>query len=155
MCVSSRHMILASAVFKAMLSRDFNEGITLEKQGKLEIHLPDDDPAALLIVLNVIHGHIRNVPRQIDLQTLTKIAVLVDKYEFHESIEWFSDVWIDHLKVDLPTTDIANITAWLCIAWVFKKPLEFYKMAYNALWESQDKFDLYTAQYPIPGRIIG
>ena len=127
MRVSSRHMILASIVFKAMLSRDFNEGVTLEKQGVLEVPLPDDDHAALLIVLNVIHGHIRKVPRQIDLQTLTKIAVLVDKYEFHESVEWFPDSWIDHLKSNLPTADITNVAAWLCIFWVLKKPVEFEK----------------------------
>jgi hypothetical protein len=54
--VSSKHMILASSVFAAMLKVDYKEGSTLESKGKVEISLPDEEPDLFAILLNIIHG---------------------------------------------------------------------------------------------------
>jgi hypothetical protein len=48
MLVSSRHLILASSVFEAMLQDRFKEGQALRSTGYLELPLPDDDPVAFL-----------------------------------------------------------------------------------------------------------
>lgn len=67
MLVSSKHMMLASPVFRAMLRPDtFKEGQTLQAAGKLEVSLPDDDPVALVVLLNIIHGQTRKVPRRVE-----------------------------------------------------------------------------------------
>ncbi|CZR60549.1 uncharacterized protein PAC_10445 [Phialocephala subalpina] len=56
-------------------------------QGRVELNLPDDNPAAFQILLNIIHGHVRKVPDQVDLKTMTKLSVLVDKYQVHKVVE--------------------------------------------------------------------
>lgn len=133
--VSSKHMILASSVFKAMLQRNgFKEGCTLASTGAVEVPLPDDRPEAFITILDIIHGRTRKVPRKIELDMLTKIAVLVDKYSFHEAVEMFSDMWVARLDPpwkkgrdgekldifpDLIETDI--LCSWLTISWVFGK----------------------------------
>lgn len=55
MLVSSRHLMLASPVFKAMLQHsNFKEGEELHSTGKVSIPLPDDDPDAFKILLDII-----------------------------------------------------------------------------------------------------
>jgi hypothetical protein len=55
MLVSSRHLMLVSPVFKAMLQHsNFKEGNELQTNGKVEVPLPDDDPDAFKILLDII-----------------------------------------------------------------------------------------------------
>ncbi len=89
--VSSKHLILASPVFKRILQPSFKEGQEVSSQGYIELPLPDDDPAPLLILLHLIHGRIRKVPRTVDLGMLTNLAILVDKYELLETTEMIKD----------------------------------------------------------------
>ena len=92
MLVSSKHMMLASPVFKAMLQRStFKEGTKLSSAGKVEVPLPDDNPTAFIIVLDVIHGRNKRVPRKMDLEMLARISVIVDKYQMAEAVESYSD----------------------------------------------------------------
>ncbi|KAF3893146.1 BTB domain-containing protein [Trichophyton interdigitale] len=123
--VSSRHLILASSVFRAMLEHRFGESQTLHTVGSVEIPLPEDDPDAFLILLKIIHGHLRQVPLQVDLQTLTQLAILVDKYELHERIEVFTGFWFGNLISTIPNCYTDDIPSWTCVCWVFNKPEEF------------------------------
>ena len=79
-------MTLASSVFKAMLNGHFMEGRLLAEMGMVEVPLPDDDPTAFTILLDIIHGRGSRVPRKLNLTLLTDIAVLVDKYRLHEVV---------------------------------------------------------------------
>ncbi|KAE8453983.1 hypothetical protein EG329_007759 [Mollisiaceae sp. DMI_Dod_QoI] len=134
MIVSSRHLMLASPVFKAMLRLDgFKEGHKLESAGKAEIPLPDDDPEALIILLDIIHGRNRRIPRQISLDLMTKVTILVDKYQMVEAAEVFSESWIEHLKMSIPTEyvtpeDQTAVHKWIGISWVFGNRKEFQDM---------------------------
>jgi hypothetical protein len=118
MLVSSKHMKLASRVFKAMLSNNFSEGHALHSSGKLELPLPDDDPAAFKILLNIIHGQPRVVPHQVGLTLCSRLAATIDKYELHEVVEVFSDIWMKHLRNGLPESSTPDLLQWLLIAWV-------------------------------------
>ena len=89
MRVSSRHLVLVFPVFKRLLKRGFAEGDSLSVTGTLEKELPDDDPKAFEIILNIIHGHVKKVPLKADIKLLTQICVLIDKYCFHEVAEIF------------------------------------------------------------------
>lgn len=132
--VSSRHMALASPVFKAMLRHEgFKEGHILSTEGSVKVQLPDDSPRAMRIVCSIIHSQNRRVPRKVSLKRLASIAILVDKYQMVETVESYSDTWIDRLKPELPTEyitaeDEKKIFRWMEIAWVFGRAEEFKAM---------------------------
>jgi hypothetical protein len=72
MIVSSKHMILASPVFKVMLQPGrFKEGMQRNAAGQIEVDLPDDDQAVMVIVPDIIHGRNSLVPKQVDMEMLT------------------------------------------------------------------------------------
>ena len=50
-----------------MLQPKFKEGLQLHSYSYVELPLPDDNLAALLILLNLIYGQFKKVPRKIDL----------------------------------------------------------------------------------------
>lgn len=56
------------------------------------------DEQSVEIVLNIIHGKGRKVPRKIDLHLLVDIAILVDDLECYEEMEMVADLWIDSLS---------------------------------------------------------
>ncbi|KAE9378231.1 hypothetical protein N431DRAFT_435404 [Stipitochalara longipes BDJ] len=123
MLVSSKHMRVASPVFRAMLQqKNFKEGRELSSKGGLELPLPDDDAIAMIVLLDVIHGRNRRVPRKIDLDLVNRISILVDKYQMAEAVGMVSDVWIDNLRNDIPKEydpNVIEVHRWLAISWVF------------------------------------
>ena len=121
--------------------------------GRVEIPLPEDDPDALLILLNVIHGHMRKVPLNVDLHTLTQLAILVDKYGILEGVEIFTNVWFSNLKHEIPQTYTEDIPSWICICWVFGKPEEFKQTTRLALRQGRE--NLPAADIPIPTSVVG
>jgi len=153
MRVSSKHLILASSYFRKMLRGGFKEAEELCAKGTVQIRLMDDHPAAMLILLNIIHGHTRRVPRVVGFRMLTQIAVLVDKYQFHEVAEAFTDSWVANLKGGTPQTSLDDLRAAICIYWVFRKPSDFKSVTYTAQMESDARME--ANGLPIPASIIG
>ncbi|KAK2736672.1 hypothetical protein FQN57_000609 [Myotisia sp. PD_48] len=150
--VSSRHLILASPVFRAMLQRKFTESNTLLATGQVNVPLPDDDPDAFLILLNIIHGHLRQVPLDVDLAMLTQLAILVDKYRIHECVVMFSNFWFDRIKSTIPETYTDEIPAWICVSWVFSKPVQFKQATQLALRQGRDAISM--SDLPIPLAVV-
>lgn len=153
MRVSSRHLVLASPVFRAMLRRRFNESNVLRTTGSVEIPLPEDDPDIFMILLNIIHGYVRRVPLTIDIQTFAQISILVDKYDIRESVELFAHCWFDKLEPTLPDEYTDDIPAWICICWMFDKPKSFEHTTRLAL--KYGKGNLRLGDLPIPSSIVG
>ncbi|KAL8919108.1 MAG: hypothetical protein Q9172_005138 [Xanthocarpia lactea] len=131
----------------------FKEGQELSSQGHTDLPLPDDDHAALLILLNLIHGQIRKVPRTVDLGMLTNLAILVDKYELLEATEMVMDHWIQGLESDIPLSFTNDLLPWICISWVFRKPEIFSKITRVAQLESEGLLE--ANQLPIPQSVLG
>lgn len=53
---------------------------------------------------------------------------MVDKYQMQESVEVFSDMWIDGLQGrngDVPESLTPDVLPWLFISWVFQKEKPF------------------------------
>lgn len=155
--VSSRHMMLASPVFKAMLRGSFQEGLKLKEAGKVEIPLPDDDCAAWKILLNIIHGRYMAIPLQLKLQVMTQIAVLVDKYRMHEVVYLFLPTW--RKAMDYPPTCWEDIISWICISWVFELREEFRELTKKVQLDCDKTFESTIKLYnldnlPIPQLII-
>ena len=152
--VSSSHLRLASPYFKRMFRSGWLEGDTLRIQRRVEIRLRNgEDPDALLIILNIIHGHTRSVPRVVDLTMLTKIAVLVDFYECYEAVEIFSNMWIDSLEGDSPQSISTKLTQWIWVTWVFNKTHQF--KAATQIARRQSKGSIETDGLPIPQIVLG
>lgn len=150
---SSKHLTFASPYFKRNLQSGMMESQTLLSQGHLEIHMEEQDPRAMLIVLNVIHGRTSQVPRVVDLTMLTKLAVMVDYLECHEVVELFSDRWIDNLKGGVPTTYSTELIRWLCISFVFRKQIPFKTVTSTIIRLSRDA--IRTLGLPIPESLVG
>ncbi|KAI9767405.1 MAG: hypothetical protein M1839_004509 [Geoglossum umbratile] len=155
--VSSKHLSLVSPVFRAILQRQFKEATTLRSTGTAAIPLADDCLPAFIILLNIIHGHTRAVPRELSLDMLTEVAILVDKYDCLEVVEVYSDRWIDKFKEEemqyVPGGLTKSLMQWLCIAWVFRKHEEF-TMATMAATRSAAVGDLADG-LPIPSSVLG
>ncbi|KAF7854467.1 uncharacterized protein EAF02_011642 [Botrytis sinoallii] len=153
--VSSKHMSLASPVFKAMLQGGFREAITLKTTGKLELPLPDDDPAAMKILIDMIHGRMKLIPAKINLELFTQLAILVDKYRCAEVVCPYHDIWKNTVQDWAFTSE--DMTRWLCVAWQFELDAEFRQAS---TWiEGQATCDLVTTMakmkynLPIPKQV--
>ncbi|KAK3060175.1 hypothetical protein LTS18_009146, partial [Coniosporium uncinatum] len=74
--VSSRHLTLASPYYSNMFKGSLKEADTLRTNGSVEVEIEDVDADALVVVMNIIHGKTRTVPRTVTLETLAKITVV-------------------------------------------------------------------------------
>jgi hypothetical protein len=159
MRVSSKHLILASPTFRTSLGSDtFPEGRALQTEGSVVVSLPDEDPDAMIILMHIIHGLSRRVPRHVSLETLTKLAVVVNHRQMHEVVKFFSDTWIENLKPLanlIPGSPTPEVLDWLFVYWVFQKEDEFRKASQVLERESDDTLeDEVDAGPPIPASII-
>jgi hypothetical protein len=64
------------------------------EDGRFEVKTFECDASALLILLDIIHGHHRSVPKAMDLDLLREMAIFVDCYKCNEIVEIFSENWI-------------------------------------------------------------
>ncbi|KAH6713204.1 hypothetical protein BKA61DRAFT_675449 [Leptodontidium sp. MPI-SDFR-AT-0119] len=123
--------------------------------GKVEIPLPDDDPATFTILLDIIHGRGRRVPRVIDLETFTILAVAIDKYQLHDVTEVCFDVWLsntdewgDDMGLD-PELDACELYRPLTISWIFQQPTMFRSI--TSVIICGDKWLDLSAETKVPG----
>lgn len=151
--VSSRHLSLASPVFKHMLSGGWKEGTRDEADQFYHLSAADWDPEAFLILMYIFHTRNRDVPRTIDLEMLAKMAVLIDYYECSEAVEVFSGTWVRELSEAVPTTCCREVILWLCVATVFRMPRVYRKATQVALRYSTE--ELPTFELPIRSTTIG
>ena len=135
MRVSSKHLSLASPVFKVLLNGTFQEGCSLRESGKATISLPNDDSDALETLFNIIHGRLHQVPPHPSLGRLLKLAVLVDKYELQETTSFFFKFWKDAAYVFPPFIDKDLLDA-LALSWIFSDDGLFSKTARIAFREA-------------------
>jgi hypothetical protein len=147
--------MLASPVFKRTLSRNgFAESFPSEIDGLYHIEAHDWDPEAFLIVLRVVHGRNKKVPREVTLEMLAKIAVLEDYYTFGETLDVFTEVWIQGLiKAPIPTLYCRDLVLWIWVAWVFDIEQQFVEATRTAIKQSTES--LRTLDLPIPATVSG
>ncbi|KAE8453984.1 hypothetical protein EG329_007760 [Mollisiaceae sp. DMI_Dod_QoI] len=152
MLVSSKHLTLASPVFKAMLKSNFCTGELLTSHDVAEIELPDEDPEAFEILMNILHGRVRQVPKQINLKLATKLAIIVDKYLVLEPVEIYVRQWLSSLRKWMPEGFNSNILPWLCVSWVFRMEDDFQWISRMAVRESVRKLE--TFDLPILSTVL-
>ncbi|KAK4450583.1 hypothetical protein QBC34DRAFT_274939, partial [Podospora aff. communis PSN243] len=62
----------------------------------------DWDAEALVVAMNVLHSHCHQVPKTVSLEMLAKIAVIIDYYKIHETLQITASLWIKGLEKALP-----------------------------------------------------
>ncbi len=150
--MSSRHLILASQVFRAMLSGGWRED-KAKDDGCFHISGEGWDAEAFLISMNIIHGHNRKVPRLVNLELLAKIATIIDYYKLHEAAEVFGSIWIEPLRGIVPTTYSRDLILWILVSQVFGKDEIFKEVTQVAVKHAPAKLD--TLRLPILTGIEG
>jgi hypothetical protein len=151
--VSSRHLRLPSPQFSSLLSPEtWQEGIRDETDGLYHVRASEWDESALLILLDTLHLRNSQVPRNVSLEMLAKIAMLVDYYACGEAITLWTEMWIARLKTTtpVPSTLCRDLMLWMCVAWVFKLPDEFANATAVAIRNSRLQ-ELPTLGLPLVG----
>ena len=153
--VSSRHLALASPMLKAMLC---TAGAWSEAQkdedGLYQISAKDWDETAFSIVLHVLHCQYSKVPEDVDLETLTKIAVIVDYHQLHEAMVLVSRTWLGTFKkAKLPTELNRELCLWLTVASVFREAGIFKSLTRIAILNAWKDMD-FPEDLPIPPGVI-
>ncbi|KAJ4137316.1 hypothetical protein NW768_002900 [Fusarium equiseti] len=154
MRVSSRHLILASRIFHKMLKGDWRESSSKNVvSGLWQIQTSGWDAAALAIVLDVIHGRHRGIPTYTNLGLLTRIATIVDYYEFHESLQLMSDIWMTALRAvnAVPTKYCQSALLWLYTSWVFSERIVISSITKMLLESSDGLSEIDSLDLPVGG----
>ncbi|KAJ3544218.1 hypothetical protein NM208_g3183 [Fusarium decemcellulare] len=162
--VSSRHLSIVSPVFRAMIEGKYKESQP-NHQGLMEIGASEWNAQALLILLDIIHGHHRDVPKTLDLEAIVQIGFLVDYYDCLEVVEIFFDRWcvffakwieysVDSLfRYYTPKVQRfgQDETLLLFIAWVFRSGAAFSNLTSSAAFNGER---LIETDLPIPNKIL-
>lgn len=152
--LSSKHLMSASPVFNAMLNGKWKESDSTPDPYYV-LHSTDWDVEALQIIMDIIHGRSQKVPRSVTLEMLAKIAVLVDYYNCHDAVRFFSDTWIAGLQEwTHPTPAICRESILrLCTFCVFNKAEDIEEVLHIVVREVRGP--LQTLGLPLPGSMIG
>ncbi|KAE8371227.1 hypothetical protein BDV26DRAFT_276551 [Aspergillus bertholletiae] len=150
---SSKHMTLASPQFMRTFQHGFREGTALHSVGHVEIPIYDWKPLPFLLLMAILHGRNRLVPRALSLHRLAEMAVLVDYYECYDAVVILSDLWIEAVGQDRPYLCGEKLMEWLCITWVFQRGIDFSLITGTIQLEIGG---VITANnLPVPAAIIG
>lgn len=153
MLVSSKHLILASTYFEKMFDGSWEETSQDQDSGSpYLIGASDWDEEALLILMNIIHGRSRSVPRAVDLELLAKISVLVDYYGCHESVELYLEKWLRNLPTATCTVYDRNLMMRLAVACVFLDEPTIQTLA--SVIERETCGPVNTLDLPIPPKLV-
>ncbi|KAL6230203.1 hypothetical protein BDW75DRAFT_234590 [Aspergillus navahoensis] len=151
--VSAKHLILASPVFKKILTGRWKESIAYAQKGSVEITAESWDLEALLVLLRTIHGQNYLIPRKLTLELLAKVAVLADYYDCREAVDILGrHIWINAMEEAIPSTYCRDLILWLWVSWFFQLPAHFKKASSAAMSLSDKGID--ALGLPIPYNVI-
>jgi hypothetical protein len=123
--VSSDALVLASHVWKKFLFPPWGEGAGTAPVAEKEIDCSEDDPVALLILLNIAHLQFRSIPATLSYKDLYNVAILCDQYDCVQLVQPWLEKWLQDERVRSMSEGIG----WLFIAWVFGRDREFRNLA--------------------------
>lgn len=153
--VSSRHLILASHFFRAMLEGPWMEG-TSSSQPLRQINATGWDAMAFAIVLDAIHGRHREIPYELTLGLVTRIATVIDYYGCHEAMYVYFDKWLNQNSLVNTSLSVLRKETLLClyVSWVFSADATFILLARLVFRHSEGLSRIDTSDVPLGG-ILG
>jgi hypothetical protein len=145
---SSKHLSLASQYFEKRLNKEWSEGKELQKKGCVEMVVPDTDPKAFLILLNLMHCRTQKVPTSVTFDELVELAVQVDYFKCHGVLGLYPARWMEPWKAKRPNTYCDEIVKWIFISGVFNDDALFASVTLLAMRQTKDLIN--TLDLPIP-----
>ena len=138
--VSSKILIVASPVWKAMFSRRFSEGQKLSagssaENGPVKIELLDDDRDGLLLLCKVLHFQTTKDIQGIHV--LDAIATISDKYQCTPAIKYPSTVWLTEYLSHIGETGYESL---LTICYKFDNAAMFESYTKELIQRNTDGF---------------
>ncbi|KAM0551758.1 hypothetical protein ACHAPJ_008326 [Fusarium lateritium] len=139
MRASSSLLTLVSPVIKNILRLPFTYSGHSDHPAR-ELEVDGWDAEALAIVLKVIHGRHRQVPRKVDFVLMANIAIIADYYQCAEALQLSAELWYSF--GDKPPTEFSEESVmWLGISWTFSWPTLFPTMLQQFLGHFEDKIE--------------
>ncbi|KAJ5354043.1 hypothetical protein N7541_006607 [Penicillium brevicompactum] len=111
--VSAKHIMLASPVFKAMLTGGWKESVQISQKGYVEVMADGWDLESFFLILRIIHGQYYQVQRNVTLETLAKVAVIADFYGCKEALHVMADIWVTGLQEKIPDEYCRDLLLWV------------------------------------------
>ncbi|OQV07263.1 hypothetical protein CLAIMM_11721 [Cladophialophora immunda] len=145
--VSSKHLSLASKVFRAMFDGNFREGVALGADQATKVPLPEDNADAMMVLLGIIHGLNRSVPRKIEYALFFAIVVLIDKYELQEATGVYTDLWFSDLW-PARNTLTPHLADRIYTCWVLRRPVEYTEVTRDAIYWCTSHFEENGLPFP-------
>jgi len=158
--VSAKHLNMASPVFQKLINGGFRESKPND-QVLLEIRTSDWNAQALLVLLDIIHGHHNDVPKELTQEIVAHVALIADYYDCVDIVKVFYCGWEasfdNDWESDWPNTNNQGLTDFgkaqqfqLLIAWTFQGDLVFSNIATSAILSASGPIKTYL---PIPRRV--
>ncbi|KAL5342711.1 hypothetical protein BJX70DRAFT_394547 [Aspergillus crustosus] len=150
---SSKHLTLASPIFKRMLSMLWTEGRELGHNRKVTLETTGWDVDAVRMLLLMIHAQPQKLPSRIDTGQLTKLSIVADYYECRELVTYYANTWFKKL-LNTPCHYSFHVVTWIWLGYFFRRPKAFKE--YTKIWirDSATPLDPSYFGLPIPGHII-
>ncbi|CAG7564483.1 unnamed protein product [Fusarium equiseti] len=161
--VSAKHLSTASSVFRRMIKGKFRESKPND-QGLLEFRTSDWNSEALLILLEIIHGHHSHIPESLGQETVAHIGIIAAYYDCVDIVKVFYHGWEARFRnewnSDWPNIDNNTLAETgefgktqqfqLFIAWIFQSDQIFSHLATNAILIATGPIETYL---PVPKRV--
>ncbi|KAG5982666.1 hypothetical protein E4U55_001548 [Claviceps digitariae] len=96
--VDSKVLCRNSPVFSRMLTGPFLESRRRHHSPAWTVTLPDDNPHALLILMDIIHNEWKHASSEPELDTLCHVLSLADKYDMAKTLRSVASAWLEHAK---------------------------------------------------------
>lgn len=155
---SSERLTQNCGHFRKKLAAGEQPHIELMRDGLVYLTIHDFDPSAIEIVLNLVHGRIRNTPRAPSISLLYDLARFCHYLECVPAIQPFATSWIDRTKhVVMGLTTLRSDTMkWIFIPYVFRHEDLFRHMTALAQQLSAENLERRRDrdQVPVPKDVI-
>lgn len=115
MQVDSHALCRLSSVLRRMLRGNFLE--SKPESGPWIVNLPRDDPGAFAAIMDIVHGQFDQSSRHPTLSFLTKIVLLVDKYDMAKALRPVAQKWFNHVRPEAERPLLHGRESVLFVAW--------------------------------------
>ncbi|CAJ2504019.1 Uu.00g114130.m01.CDS01 [Anthostomella pinea] len=140
--VCSRALSRSSPFWEKILYGEFSESQKMHlERGDAEwvVKLPDDDPDAMKVLLDISHSRFADVPQVMYPDELYPITVITDKYDLTHLLQPWAEGWLSLLREHPRLNDEHFWIGWnLWIAWylgedyLFRKAINYMATSFNA-----------------------
>ena len=93
--VYSLFLKAVSKPFSAMFGPDWKEGHNmLDRDGPVEVLLPEDNATAMQFICKIIHHRNRNIPQNLAACDVLEVAITAQKYDCVDALKFASGNWL-------------------------------------------------------------